>query len=97
MELVLTVGTVLVVLLRIYTVVLWVRFVIDWILVLNRRFRPRGLVAVLVELVFTVTDPPIRMFRKILPPIRLGQISLDLGWMLTMLSCWILMAIIPSW
>ena len=97
MEIVLAVGTVLRVLLRIYTLVLWVRFVLDWILVLNRRFRPRGPLAVLVELVYTVTDPPIRMFRRILPPIRLGQVSLDLGWMLAMLSCWILLAIIPGW
>jgi len=48
-----------------------------------------------VEAVYTVTDPPIRMFRKILPPIRLGAVALDLGWMLTMLSCWILLAILP--
>jgi YggT family protein len=37
------------------------------------------------------------MFRKVLPPIRLGQIMLDLGWMLTLISCWILLAIIPGW
>jgi YggT family protein len=75
------------VVLRIYILLLWV----------NRRFRPRGLVAVLVEFVYSVTDPPIKMFRKVLPPIRLGQIMLDLGWMLTLISCWILLAIIPGW
>lgn len=95
MEILLAVGAVIRVVLRIYTIILWVRFVLDWILVLNRNFRPRGFLAVLVELVFTVTDPPIKMFRRILPPIRLGQVALDLGWMLTMLSCWILIAIIP--
>lgn len=51
----------------------------------------------LVELVYSITDPPIKMFRRVLPPIRLGQISLDLGWILTMLVCWILLAIIPGW
>ncbi|SJN08363.1 Possible membrane protein [Leucobacter sp. 7(1)] len=97
MEFVLIIGTILKVVLRIYTLVLWVRFVLDWITVLNRNFRPRGALAVAIELVYTVTDPPIRMFRKLLPPIRLGQVSLDLGWMLAMLSCWILIAIIPGW
>jgi len=96
-EVVFAIGTVLRVVLRIYIFVLWGRFVLDWILVLNRNFRPRGVLAVLVELVYTVTDPPIKMFRRLLPPIRIGQIALDLGWMLTLLACWILLAIIPGW
>lgn len=81
--------------LRIYTYLLWARFILDWVTVLNPRFRPRGIWLVLIEFVYTLTDPPIKMFRRILPPIRLGQISLDLGWMLTMLACWILLALIP--
>lgn len=82
--------------LRVYTFILWARFILDWVRVFNPRFRPRGPLLVLIELVYTVTDPPIKFFRKILPPIRLGQVSLDLGWMLTMLACWILIAIIPG-
>jgi YggT family protein len=82
--------------LRIYTWVLWARFILDWVRVFNPRFRPRGLFLVVVEFVYTVTDPPIKLIRKVLPPIRLGQISLDLGWMITMLACWILIAIIPG-
>ena len=80
---------------QIYIYVLWVRFILDWVRVLNPRFRPRGVLLVLFELVFTLTDPPIKMFRRILPPIRLGQISLDLGWMVTMFCCWILLIFIP--
>ncbi|MFT4231781.1 MAG: YggT family protein [Leucobacter sp.] len=97
MEVVYAITGVIRLLLRVYILLLWVRLVIDWILVLNRRFRPRGLIAVLVEFVFTVTDPPIKMFRRVLPPIRLGQIMIDLGWMLTLVSCWILLRIIPGW
>ena len=76
---------------QIYIYVLWARFILDWVRVFNPRFRPRGVLLVLFELVFTLTDPPIKMFRRILPPIRLGQISLDLGWMVTMFCCWILL------
>mgnify|MGYP003488262475 FL=1 len=97
MEIVYVLGTILRVALRIYVLVLWVRFVLDWVVVLNPRFRPRGPHPALEQLMYSLTDPPIRMFRRILPPIRLGQISLDLGWLLTMLSCWILLAIIPGW
>jgi len=82
--------------LQIYTYVLWARLIFDWVLVFNPRFRPRGVLLVITEVVYTLTDPPIRFFRRILPPIRLGQVSLDLGWMITMLVCWILIAVIPA-
>lgn len=81
---------------RIYTYVLWARFILDWVMVINPNFRPRGVWVVVVETVYTVTDPPLKFFRKILPPIRIGQISLDLGWMITMFVCWILLALIPA-
>lgn len=97
MEILLAVTTIIRILLRIYTLLLWARLILDWVIVLKRDFRPRGFFAVLVEIVFTLTDPPIKMFRRVLPPIRLGQISLDLGWLLTMLSCWLLLAFIPGY
>jgi YggT family protein len=80
---------------RLYTYVLWARFILDWVRVFNPRFRPRGILLVLAELVFTLTDPPIRMFRRILPPIKFGQVALDLGWMVTMFCCLILLMLIP--
>jgi len=82
--------------LQIYIYVLWARLIFDWVLVFNPRFRPRGVLLVITEIVYTLTDPPIRFFRRILPPIRLGQISLDLGWFITMLVCWILTAIVRA-
>lgn len=82
--------------LRIYTWFLWGRFILEWVRVLNPRFRPRGVWIVVVEFVFTITDPPIKFFRKVLPPIRLGQVQLDLGWMVTMLICIILLGLIPG-
>lgn len=96
MEVVIAIGTVIRLALRLYIMVLWARLILDWVIMLNRNFRPRNFVAVLVELVYSLTDPPIKMFRKLLPPLRIGQISLDLGWMLTLVCCWILLAIIPG-
>ena len=80
---------------RVFTWLLWIRFVLDWVRVLKRGFRPSGFWVVPVELVFTITDPPIKMFRRIVPPIRIGQVALDLGWMLTMFSCWMLLTFLP--
>lgn len=80
---------------RLYIYVLWARLILDWVRVFNPRFRPRGVWLVLVEFVYTVTDPPIKLIRKVLPPIRLGQVALDLGWMITMFLCIILLMLIP--
>ena len=55
------------------------RFVVDWIQVLARQWRPSGFVAVICEVIYTVTDPPLRALRKVIPPIRLGQVMLDLS------------------
>lgn len=80
---------------QIYTYVLWARLILEWVRVLNPRFRPRGVLLVLVELVYTLTDPPIKLIRRVLPPINLGQVSIDLGWMVTMFVCWIILILIP--
>lgn len=95
MSFILLISWILQLILRIYIFVLWGRLIVDWVRVLNPRFRPKGFLLVLIEVVYTLTDPPIRMFRKVLPPIRLGQVQLDLGWILTLIACWILLAILP--
>lgn len=96
MEVIEAIGTVIRLAIRLFILVLWVRLIIDWVMVFNRNFRPRNGLAVAVELVYSFTDPPIKMFRKLLPPIRIGQVAIDLGWILTLVSCYILLAIIPG-
>jgi len=71
--------------LLLYFFIMWGRFIIDLVRSVNRAWRPTGFVLVLVELVYSVTDPPVRFFRRIMPPLRLGPIAFDFGWSLTML------------
>lgn len=74
-------------LLFIFTLLLFARLVVEWIAVYSRTFRPRGMIAVLVEAVFTITDPPVNAVRKVLPPLRLGAVSLDLSLMVVLIAC----------
>lgn len=90
------VWNILYTLLLIYFFVMWARFVLDLIRAFNRSWRPRGLWLVIVEAVYTVTDPLVRFFRRLVPPIRIGQIALDLGWSLAMLTVIIAMTVV-SW
>ena len=80
-------------LLLFYVFVLLGRLVLEWIPVFNREWRPRGFGLVLAEVVYTVTDPPIRLFRRFIPPLRVGAVAIDFGFALTMLLCFILLSV----
>jgi YggT family protein len=79
--------------LLLYVFVLFARLIIDWIPFFNREWRPRGAGLVAAELVYTVTDPPIKLFRRFIPPLRVGSIAIDFGFALTMLLCFILLSV----
>jgi YggT family protein len=75
-------------------VVLFARFIIDWVMVLARSWRPRGFVAVLCEGIFTVTDPPLRAVRNVIPPIRMGGAMLDLSPMVLLIGLYIIREVV---
>ncbi|WP_460773427.1 YggT family protein [Microbacterium sp. GXF7504] len=93
MEVVRTVAWIANLLLLIYVMVLLVRLVLEYIPIFNRDWRPKGAGLVAAELVYTVTDPPIRLFRRLIPPLRLGPVAIDLGFALTMLLCFMLLSV----
>lgn len=74
-----------------YTLLLFARLVIEWITAYSRSFRPRGLVAAGLEMVYILTDPPVKAVRRLVPPLRLGAVSLDLGLLILLLLCSLLM------
>ncbi|AZZ39774.1 YggT family protein [Acidipropionibacterium jensenii] len=75
-------GIIVLYAIQFYMVLLVVRMIISWVPLLARGFQPHGVLAVIFELVYTVTDPPVRFFDRILPPVRLGGVALSLGFML---------------
>lgn len=81
-------------LLLLYFFVLWGRFIVDLVRSVNRSWRPRGFLLVAVEMIYTLTDRPVRFFRRLVPPLRIGPIQLDLGFTLTLLSCIVAMTIL---
>ena len=74
-----------------FLLLLFVRIVIDWIQVFARDWRPRGVVLVLAEVVYTVTDPPLKALRRVVPPLSLGAIRLDVAFMVLVVLCWLLL------
>ena len=72
--------------LLVFLIMLFARFVADWVMLLARSWRPSGLVAAGLEVVYTTTDPPLRVVRKVIPPLNLGSIRLDLGFMVLLIA-----------
>lgn len=68
-------------LLDIYVLVLLVRLVFDYITMFARDWRPRGAVLVLAEALYSLTDPPLKAIRRVIPPLRLGGIAIDFGFL----------------
>ena len=70
------------------------RLVVELVRTFAREWRPTGVAVVIIETVFTATDPPIKALRRILPPIPLGPIRLDLSLMIVMLVVIIAMNVV---
>ncbi|MCC6375530.1 MAG: YggT family protein [Microbacteriaceae bacterium] len=91
MKIVSFIATVCYVALLIYFFLLWARFLLDLARNFSRGWRPRGVALVLAEIAYTLTDPPIKLVRKLLPPIRVGAAALDFSWSIVMIAIIFLM------
>ncbi|MFE6969875.1 YggT family protein [Isoptericola sp. NPDC057653] len=84
------VFTVIGFLLGLFLLCLVVRLVFDWVQFFARDWRPRGVMLVIAEAVYTVTDPPLRALRRVIPPLTLGQVRLDLAFLILFIGTSIL-------
>ncbi len=62
-----------------YIAVLFARMILDWVAVLSPRWYPRGLLAEIIDVIYRVTEPPLRWLRRYIPPIRMGAVALDMS------------------
>ncbi len=85
------VGQVLSFALLVFLVLLVFRLVMEYVFMLARNFRPNRGLAIALELAFSATDPPIKAVRRVLPPLRVGNVSIDLGFMVVLFVTYILL------
>ncbi len=75
------VGQVLQTVAWLFLLALLFRLVMEYVFLFARSYEPRGIMLVLVEGTYTVTDPPLKLLRRVIPPLRIGGISLDLAFL----------------
>lgn len=88
------IATVVYIALTIFFVVMWGRFILDLVRTFAPQWRPRGVGLVLAEAVFSITDPPIKAVRRVIPPLRIGGAALDFAWSIVMLATIILTSVV---
>jgi len=80
--------------LTIYLVVLIGRMILSWVQVFARDWHPSGILLVIAEGIFTITDPPLKLLRKFIPTLRLGRMLLDLSFMVLFIVILILLEVV---
>ncbi|MFZ1362293.1 MAG: YggT family protein [Candidatus Nanopelagicales bacterium] len=86
-------GEILATILWLYFLVLLARFVIDLVQLLSPDWKPKGPILVIAEVVYTLTDPPLKFLRRIIPPLKIGSIALDLSFLVLILGIQVLIAV----
>lgn len=84
-------GGLITTLLSVFLYMLLGRIIIDYIMMFSRSWRPRGLMLAFVDVVFQITDPPLRAVRRFVPPLRIGQVSLDMAFLVLFIGVQFLM------
>lgn len=69
---------------------LWIRFITGWVLVFARSWSPRGVLLVILETAYSITDPPIKALDRVIPPLRIGNFALNLSFFIVFLSAYLL-------
>jgi YggT family protein len=81
------VKSVLITVLQLFLFLMVIRWVMDLIMAFSPQWRPSGFVIVILEITYTITDPPLKFLRRFIPPLRVGRFALDLAFMLTFFIC----------
>jgi len=85
---------ILLIALQLFLILLLFRLVMDWVLQFARDWRPGRAMVVVLETTYTATDPPLKLLRRFIPPLRLGGVALDLSFFVLMIIVWILISVV---
>jgi YggT family protein len=80
--------------LNLFLITLIGRLILDYVRIFSPNWRPRGIILALAELIYSITDRPLRFVRQFVPPLRLGAVSLDLSFIVVFFVVQLLMRLV---
>ncbi len=90
------IGALLANVLQLFLFALLARLILDYVRMFARNWRPKGIGLMLVELVYSITDKPMRFVGRYIPPLRLGAVSLDLSFIVLFFGVQLLMGFVSQ-
>ncbi len=89
-------GTILYWALQLFVYAMFARFIVDLVMSVNRGWRPPAILMPVIDFAFTITDPPLKVVRRFVPPLRLGVVALDLAWTIVLIAALFLQRLVVS-
>ncbi len=90
------VASILDLILFVFLGLMLIRLVVDWVQVFARSWSPKGPVLFVLEIVYSITDPPIKLVRRFVPPLRLGSVMLDTSFLIVLIAVYLLRILVRS-
>lgn len=87
---------ILLILVQLFTYLLLARIVIEMIQSFSRSWQPGRAFSVVGEIIFTITDPPVKLLRKVIPPMPMGGVQLDVSVLVLFFILMILRAVLAG-
>ena len=84
------VGSIIDTILFIFLALMLIRLVVDWVQIFARSWTPTGPVLFVLEIVYSITDPPILFVRRFVPPLRIGSVALDTSFLIVLVAVFLL-------
>ena len=73
-------------LLDFFKLALFARIIIDYARMFAKNWRPNSFLLAIFEIIYSITDPPMKYVQRFVPPLRLGGIALDLSFIVLLIA-----------
>jgi YggT family protein len=89
-----SIASILWTILWLYSALMWIRFIAEWVRQVAPQWRPNGIVLLIAETAFTATDPPINFVRRFVKPLRIGAVAIDFAWTIVLFAVYLAMSFV---
>ena len=80
------ISNLLLTILDLFKYALFIRLIIDYVRIFARNWRPNSFLIAFFEMIYSITDPPMKFVGRFVPPLRLGGVSLDLSFIVLLIA-----------
>lgn len=74
-----SIGGLIADLLQLFLLCLFLRLILDYVRMAKASWRPSGIILIVADFIYAVTDKPLLFVRRFVKPLRIGGISIDLS------------------